>query len=588
MWSRNDFGLANFKLPMRNKFLLLLLICCSGVFAQNPSFVWAKRILNVGSFKPDAGHDIVADANKNVYVTGQFTDTLYVANDTLMAPVAMAEDVFVMKAKPNGTPLWAIPFSSTNSDNSTQIRVSPSGDKIFVAGKMAGSPATFGNSFSGVITKTYSGWSDFVACLDTSGHLLWVNMVANVNGSYAPAIALDANANIYMAGCFYDNSSISFMATNGNFTSPQSGNFSGMYLIKMDAAGNLQQHIVEKAGAGAYPYYAPYGMDYSAAANSIYITGYFFDSCYVGSTVAARSYGQTDVFLSSYSTSLTPNWLRSFGGNDLSSVSDCGMDVSADAEGNAILIGVFVDTCIFGSTTLTDATSGNGEGFIAEISSSGNSVWAKQFHNPSAYSTFLLDVEVGRDASIYLSGAMHMPGKYVNTNLTGLNTNNFDFFVMKTDSLGNFDWFESGGGGFNDYGYGMCISGNNDIYITGALGETSSWTFDTIQGFAANGAGNYYDICYAKLNDPQVTIGVNEWNPLAETVSVFPNPSNGNFKVETDFPARIIISDLRGRCVYDEQTLTGEICLGEIAEGCYVLTAIAGEQVSQVKIVIKR
>ncbi len=82
------------------------------------------------------------------------------------------------------------------------------------------------------------------------------------------------------------------------------------------------------------------------------------------------------VGLTSGSIAQTPDWLwaKSAGGTS----NDFGQSIAVDANGNSYVTGSFGSpTITFGSTTLTNSSSGNGDIFVVKYDASGNVVWRK-------------------------------------------------------------------------------------------------------------------------------------------------------------------------------------------------------------------
>ncbi len=82
------------------------------------------------------------------------------------------------------------------------------------------------------------------------------------------------------------------------------------------------------------------------------------------------------LLLSATLTAQTPSfrWVQSAGGTN----SDYGQSIAVDASGNSYVTGYFYSpTITFGTTTLTNASSGTADMFVVKYDASGNVVWAK-------------------------------------------------------------------------------------------------------------------------------------------------------------------------------------------------------------------
>jgi|GEM_PF-2885992 len=581
---------------MKKTYLFLLGMLLSGLcgLAQNPSFLWAERIFNTGSYKPDRGADVDADQNGFLYVTGDYYDTLVVANDTLFPDTNSFGEAFVLKAKPDGTPLWGVPIRTRGIDWGTGLSVSAAGDKIFLTGQLGSySPAVFGDAGSGMITKTFTNFADYVACIDSSGQVLWAVTISSTMFGQHPSITID-NQHVYVSGTVYDNSVFSVNAMNGTMPSGQPGTHSGFYILKLDMNGNHVQHVIEKAGG--WLQYRTAGLTYSPAANALFVAG-SFRGCYQGTQVHYPN-GLTDFFVAKYSTNLQPQWFSAAGGgNDTATTSmpEEAVGIAADAEGGVLVSGCFSELWIVGNDTLNGSAinSAHISPFIAEFDGSGQIAWAEEIVTSGLGFSVFTDVEVGHDGTVYWAGVMETPVSYQNNTLNGVFPQSFDFSLMKTDSLGNFDWFLSGGTVLNDYGQGVCIGGNGEIVITGGMAEMTYWQFDTLVYTASGNNNGYYDVVFAKIFDPELYVEENpksiaELNFSNETLSIYPNPSTGQIQVAGNFPATITVYDLAGRTLQRTLSKNGLLDISSYADGCYVIAVQTEEVLRTARVILSR
>lgn len=96
------------------------------------------------------------------------------------------------------------------------------------------------------------------------------------------------------------------------------------------------------------------------------ITGRFSDTAKIGSTTLTSN-GHWDVLVGKITSSGTWVWAKQIGGSG----EDNGADVAVTSDGGGIIIGNFLGSATFGSTTLT--SNGDADVFVAKISSTG--VW---------------------------------------------------------------------------------------------------------------------------------------------------------------------------------------------------------------------
>jgi hypothetical protein len=105
-----------------------------------------------------------------------------------------------------------------------------------------------------------------------------------------------------------------------------------------------------------------------------------------------------------------------------------------------------------------------------------------------------------------------------------------------------------------------------DIAVTPSVQTTY-----TVNGTDANGCVNSSII----LQDVSLCTGLNQIASVDYDLSVYPNPSNGNFNVNVATQSQVTILNLLGKVIYSEQLTVGvnTINLNHIANGIYILKA---------------
>jgi hypothetical protein len=193
-------------------------------------------------------------------------------------------------------------------------------------------------------------------------------------------------------------------------------------------------------------------------------------------------------FIANAQTSLA--WAKQIGGTGTDNVSS----VVTDAGGNVYTMGIFSGTSDMdpGTSVFNLTAVGNTDIFISKLDASGNFVWAKQFGG-----TYY---EAGTSLAIDGSGNIYATGQFQSTvdfdpgtgtyNLTCLS--NYDAFVLKLDSSGNFVWVKQFEGTNNVTGFGISTGLNGYIYVSGYfLGTvdfdpgTSTFNLSSVGGSAA-------------------------------------------------------------------------------------------------------
>ncbi len=206
------------------------------------------------------------------------------------------------------------------------------------------------------------------------------------------------------------------------------------------------------------------------------------------------------------------NYAKSFGSTGL----DFGTSTALDSNGNIYFTGVFSGTVDFdpgdGVFNLTSNGDGDGDVYVVKLDSSGDFVWAKSVGGTSTDKSFSIAVDSSNYAYVvggFLGTADFDPGSGT-TNLTAVNSTAGarDVFILKLDSSGDFVWAKSvGGPGDNvrsffgdDWAQDITIDSSNNLYITGAFGNTVD--FDPGAGTAnlSTGGGTGQDAFILKLD----------------------------------------------------------------------------------------
>jgi hypothetical protein len=406
-------------------FIFVILGICllplSSLKAQVIGIQW-NTFLGCGS--SDYGIGIALDSSGNIYVIGN-------SEATWGSPVnahSGGGDVFVACMDSSGNLLWNTFLGSASDDLGYGIVLDSSGN-IYVTGE---SDATWGSP-----VNPYSGNDDaFVACMDSSGNLLWNTFLGSVNYDYGRGIALDSSGNIYVIG----NSN----ATWGSPVNPYSGNYDS-FVACMDSSGNLLWNTF--LGSVSFDYSFCIALNTSG---NIYMTGH--STATWGSPINAYS-GDYDSFVACMDSSGNLLWNTFLGSANY----DSGRGITLDSSGNIYVTGN--SNATWGSPV--NAYSGNYDAFVACMDSSGNLLW----------NTFLgsASTDSGGGISPDSSGNIYVTGN--SDAAWGLPVNahsgSDDAFVASLDSSGNLLWNTFLGSANYDFGFGIALDSSGNIYVIG-------------------------------------------------------------------------------------------------------------------------
>ena len=307
------------------------------------------------------------------------------------------------------------------------------------------------------------------------------------------SVTTDAAGNVYVAGSFLG--TVDF-DTGPGITNLTSATDRNLFVAKYTATGALLWARQQAGSDRSCP--SDIAVD---GGGNVYTTGYFWGTVDFdpgAATANLTSAGVADAFVSKLDSDGNYLWARQFGGGG----GDSGAGIAVDGGGNVYTTGFFHGTADFapgpGSANLTSA--GASDVFVSKLDNNGNYVWARRIGGTN--DEWSCGLALDRVGNVYTTGAF-----YDNTTDfdPGDGTVTFPWggaFISKLDSAGNYVWARSIGSGPWDYGYGIAVDGDNNVYTTGNFnwsedfdpGPGEAWLHGTSQEVFVSkldSAGNY-------------------------------------------------------------------------------------------------
>ncbi len=206
--------------------------------------------------------------------------------------------------------LWNTFLGSSVTDLGEGIALDSSGN-IYLTGY---SGATWGSP-----VHAYSGGNDvFVACLNSSGSLVWNTFLGSASNDYSSSITLDGSGNLYVTGYGY--------ATWGTPVNAHSGSLD-VIVACLGSSGSLIWNTFLGSDS------AEYGIDITmGSSGNVYVTGY--GTATWGSPVNAYS-GDDDAFTACLNNSGSLIWNTFLG----SASEDRGYGIALDNSENVYVTG---------------------------------------------------------------------------------------------------------------------------------------------------------------------------------------------------------------------------------------------------------
>ncbi|MEQ8908550.1 MAG: SBBP repeat-containing protein [Vicingaceae bacterium] len=505
---------------VRRPTLLLFILLISFTTSHAQNYQWAK---SMGGFSTDRGTSIAVDNADNVFVSGNYQNTVDFdpGAGTTNLTAAGLYDIFLLKTDGSGNLLWAKSVGGTSNDYGSSIAVDDSGN-VYISGTFQG-VADFDPGI-GIHNLTSQGAHDvFILKLDATGNFVWVKRIGGVGIDWGNGITIDDSANVYTIGDFH--ATVDFDPGPGisNLTSSSQGTGS-TFISKLNSAGNF---IWARCFDGPNSVNGlSITVDHSG---NVYSAGSFrgtadFDP-EVGTTfLTSTTPNSTDAFISKLNAAGEFIWAKKIGGTYL----DHCNSITLDRSSNVYATGVFYNTVDFdpGTGIMNLSSTGVEDVFILKLDESGNFGWVKSMGS--------YDYDRGTSIFADKNGKVYTTGSFKGavdfdpgTGTTFLvSAGDFDQFISKLDTAGNFLWAKNIGGTLGDFGYSIAIDSYGNIYTTGEFSGTSD--FDPGMGTRNLTSNGSWDIFISKLGPNAV--GILE-NNFENTLNTYPNPTKGALSI---------------------------------------------------------
>lgn len=282
----------------------------------------------------------------------------------------------------------------------------------------------------------------FVLKLDGEGDFVWAIAIGGNGSDRGNSIALDGDEDLIITGSFEED--VDFDPGSGT-TILSSIELNNIFIAKLDTDANL----IWAKGIGDTGNDVGNSIATDQSGN-IYATGYFHFT--VDFDPNAGTFPLTaDGLLDGYILKLDPDgdfeWATQFGNDE-------------DDQGNGITITETGQVCVTGSFGYEESNDDTHSSiFIAQYTSTGNSVWEKQIgyaENDSYH--------FGKAITTDEAGSVFVTGAYYNTmdfdpgsGTFILNSGNYELgFILKLSSDGSFNWAHS---------FSAWVSGGSDVEV---------------------------------------------------------------------------------------------------------------------------
>lgn len=519
---------------------------------------------------------------------------------------------------------WDKRFGGTGDDYFTSYQQTAEGG--FILGGYSLS-AIGGNKSQGCW-----GWSDYwVLKIDSNGTVDWDKRFGGTLHDQLFSVLQSKDGGYLLGGCSASN-------INGDKTQLNWDQVCNPFctydywVVKIDAVGNKQWD--RRYGGFKDETFSTMLQN----ANGSYILGGYSRSGISGDkTIATR--GNYDYWIVKIDSTGNKLWDNRYGGNN----ADYLESIKQTTDGGYILGGYSESDS---SGDKSQPSWGDEDYWIVKIDSSGNKQWDKRFGG--IYSDYLYCIEQTADNGYILSGKSASPVSGDKTQPTWSQSIT-DYWIVKTDSLGNKQWDKDFGGSSTDRNFGNLVvckdggylfPGNSASPISGDktennLGLANTWLVKTdasgqkqwdktifttgydeiafaiqctdgcylIGSWTQAGIGGYKsypnwdstnatrDFWIVKFCDTTLITNL-MLSPLLANIALFPNPATDYLTINTNSDKKqvITICDITGKIIYSTTTLSDKTIINtkNFQQGVYAVQVQSGDAVQTRKVIVVR
>jgi hypothetical protein len=362
------------------------------------NFVWAKGF--GGATGGGVGRYLVVDQENNIYITGNFLDTVDFDSGPLTSNLVSVgnNDIFIAKYNSLGVLIWAKSIGGATSDRGVSMIIDKS-KNILITGYFS-STADF-NPDTGTYNLTSAGGNDiFVLKLDSLGNYKWAKRVGGTLTDEGASIAVDSLGSAYLTGSFMN--TVDFDPGSGTYNLSSANNgYSDIFILKLDSSGSFEW--AKSMGAS---YINDKGISIGIDnVGDVYTSGIFeqtvdFDP---GSGVYnITSMGYDNTFILKLNSSGNFIWVKAFSGLSSTAGSAKVTSMKLDAFANIYTVGSLGGPVDFDPSPGVYSLGGNGNIFVSKLDSSGDFVWAKNYGGVDAEGVYSLSLDAV--ASVHMVG----------------------------------------------------------------------------------------------------------------------------------------------------------------------------------------
>jgi len=438
----------------------------------------------MGGSEGDIAKGIVADSSGNVFVTGWTLSPDFPTINPIQSDNLGSYDVFISKLTGSGELVFSSYLGGTDYDKSFAIAVDAEGNAA-VCGKTYSSDFPTANPIQSEFTSNH--FTTFVSKISGTGDaLMFSTYLGGTNHEEGEGIAVDCDGNWYIAG---NTGSIDFPTVNPYQLDQPS---TDVFLTKLTGDGSTILYSTYLGGT--FDEYArAIAVDDS---NCAYVTG----------KVSSLDFPTVSAFQPNFAGIYNDGFVTKFSSDGGSLVYSTYLGGGAsDDQGYGIAVDKCFRATITGYTWSHDFPTKNAiqpniggetDAFVVKLSIAGDSLISGTYLGGSDQD-FGWGIDTDKRCNTIVIGTTSSVDFPLHEPLQ-LDQGEDDAFVTKIDSTGAGLIFSTYlGGSSYEEGYGICVDGNDDVFITGV---TAGHNFPLKTPFQDSVAGAY-DLFVAKFHD---------------------------------------------------------------------------------------
>jgi hypothetical protein len=500
-------------------FLLILFLSAFVTSGQIPYVEWQK---NFGGTLIDHAWSVQQTMDGGFIVAGDVTS---INGDIAGNHGGM--DCWVLKLDVTGSLQWKKCFGGTGTDGSISIKQTIDGGYIVAA---------YSNSINGDVTGNHGGGDFWIVKLDIGGSIQWQKCLGGTHHEDIWSIVQTTDGGYIVAGWSYSNDGDVY----GNH------GFQDYLIFKLNSTGSIQWQKCLGGSADDEATFIQQTIDGG------YIVVGYSDS---NDGDVSGNHGSYDYWVVKLDTIGAIQWQKCYGGTG----AEFPHSITQTADGGYIIAGESYSND--GDVTGHHNDVDYADYWVVKLDTLGVIQWQKSLGGTKG--------DVANSIQQTSDGGYIVAG-YVSSNDGDvfLINGNFDYWLVKLDTLGTITWKK-------------CLGGSDDDFLN-FIQQTTDGGYIAVGSSKSNNgdlSGNHGDLdCWIVKLAP--LLGV-ESDENKEAISIYPNPNNGFFTIEAAFitnnKVNITLFDLLGKKVMDIEENSAstffqkQINLVEIPSGIYFL-----------------